>query len=305
MRHLLQIVRPTNVLIIAASQWLIYYLYVIPLMQQHHIERLLTGALVPLFISVTALIAAGSYVINDIKDLQADQHNKPNKTYIGPDKLTICTAQSYYYLLTALGAGIAIYIALTIDKPWLFVIYPAAVSALYAYSASWKRRPLSGNIVVAVYCAFVPGIIWYAEADGMAALYRVAPAYILLFAAYILFGFLATLVRELVKDIEDLAGDSAAGYRTYAVVRGLAPTRRLAVGVLVLLISSYGLWLLAIWRLGSIVELSVCILAILVPSIYLLQQLMVASSPPAYTALSRQLKWLMIASLVVFCIVLW
>lgn len=304
MRYLLRIVRPINLLIIAVSQWLIYFLFAIPLFESYSIERVLTGALVPLFILVTTLIAAGSYVVNDLMDLSADQLNKPNKTYIAPQRLSRQTAWVYYGILTVVGAALAIYIALTIYKPLLFAIYPVAVGLLYLYSAYWKRRPLSGNIVVATFCAFVPGIIWYAESEGIALLHKEAPAYTLLFAAYILFGFLATMVREIVKDIEDLAGDKAADYHTYAIVHGPAAAQKLAVFLFAICISTYGLWLLALWRIGSIIGLSIFAVTLLLPSLFVLGKLVAAQSTDHYTLISSYLKWLMVGSLVVFCVVL-
>lgn len=257
-----------------------------------------------LFVFDTVLIAAAGYVVNDIYDGATDSVNKPTKTYIGAGSLTAKSAWIYYFILCILGAAIAAYIAIEIGKPQLFMIFPLATFLLYMYSKRWKRRPLSGNIVVAIFCAFVPSIIWYAEAQSMAQLSNLQPALTLLFAAYIAFGFLATLVRELIKDLEDEAGDRAAGYCTFVIDRGAKMTRTLASWILALLISSYGLWLLAIWRLGDWIAITLVVLMMLTPSLIILVRINNSREKKQYSLISKHLKILMLASLIVFIVTL-
>lgn len=304
MKYYISIVRPINLLIVGVSQWLIYALYVIPLFHNYGIDRVLTGRLVGLFILDTILIAAAGYVINDILDHTTDLINKPNGTFIGADKIHPRHANVYYWTIVLLGGVIAAYIALQIDKPLLFLIYPLATALLYMYSARWKATSLTGNGVVALFCAFVPAIIWYAESDGFQQLYTHNASYILLMGAYILFGFLATMVREIVKDIEDIEGDRRAGARTFPIVAGVDRANVLAVFTFVLLISSYGFWILAMYRLQALGSLGLSIVLLIIPSILTIIQLTKAKEKSAYSAISSYLKLLMVASLVIFISVL-
>jgi len=298
------ILRPLNLLIIALSQGLIYYLYVVPLFQEHGISRLLDGPLIILFVSVTVLIAAGSYIINDIKDSSADQINKPEKCFVGDGKLGIRSTYTYYLAISISGALVAAYIAFSIEKPALFLIYPLAVFLLFMYSHSWKRRPLSGNIVVATFCAFVPGIIWYAESEGMALLQIANPHIALIFAMYMLFGFLATLVREIIKDIEDIEGDKAVGYSTFPISAGTERAKMLAIFTTVMLTASYGLWILALVRLEARFSLGGLAVIVILPTLYILSKINKATLKKDYTDISKYCKYLLLASLLIFIAIL-
>ena len=301
--YFIQILRPINLVIIAVSQLLLYLCFINPLFAKYHIVQELTGGLQWLFILDTVLIAAAGYVVNDIIDNKADSVNKPNKTYISRDKISSTTAWVYYTLLCTAGAVIAGHIAIKIEKPLLFIIYPLATFLLFMYSKVWKKRPLSGNIVVAVFCAFVPAIIWYAEADGMQKLHQIEPAYVLLFAAYVIFGILSTFAREIIKDLEDVEGDRAANYHTLPIVIGEAKAGSIAIIAISALISSYGLWLLAIWRLGHWLGMVLMIAMMLLPSIYILTQTNKSRTKVDYKKISRYLKVLMMISLFVFLMI--
>lgn len=304
MAQLISIIRPLNVLLIAVSQLIIYHLYIIPYFTKHNISRVLQGADVYLFVLVTSLIAAGSYIINDIKDYTSDVVNKPAKIYIGKNKLSTRSALTFYWLLTGLGGVLAIYIALHIRKPYLFVIYPTAVALLYYYSQVWKRRPLSGNIVVAIFCAFVPGIIWYAESEGMALLWQVDQPIVSLMLGYIVFGFLATMLREIVKDIEDIDGDQIAGYHTLPIVAGIEAAKRTAIASSILLLGTYGLWLYMAASKSCWLALVIIIFMMVGPTIYILRKLYLADKKADYSQLSKLLKYLIALSLGIFITIL-
>ena len=279
-------------------------MFIIPQFETYGIPRLLDDQLIFLFIGVTVLIAAGSYIINDIKDSTADFINKPDKCFVGETKLSPRTGYIYYISTILAGAILAVYIAFSIKKPLLFIIYPFAVALLFMYSHSWKRSPLSGNIIVAIFCAFVPAIIWYAESEGMNALQLVNPHIVLLFSMYICFGFLATLAREIIKDLEDIEGDRAAGYQTFPISAGVERAKMLAIFTSIILISSYGLWILALIRLEYWISLTALVAALVLPSIYILKIINRAKSKTDFSNLSKYCKYLLLASLIIFIIIL-
>ncbi len=299
-KYFISILRPINLSIVALSQLAVYFLFIAPLFTEYNIDRQLCTGLIWLFILDTVLIAAGGYIINDIKDIHTDRINKVTKTYLGPDKISLKTAWYYYAFIVVTGGIIAYYIAVSIGKPLLLIIYPIAVIMLYFYSTRWKMRPLTGNIVVSLFCAFVPGIIWYAESDGMSTLHDQSPSWVLLFGAYILFGFLITLVREIVKDLEDIEGDKYAGHRTLPIAVGPERAKSLAVFTAILLISSYGFWLLALWRAGYIYSLVLVILCVLLPTLYVITILSSSRTKADFSRISQYLKVIMLVSLIVF-----
>ncbi|MFT4533990.1 MAG: 4-hydroxybenzoate polyprenyltransferase [Saprospiraceae bacterium] len=286
----------------AISQFLIYWVYIIPLFDGQDI--VLSGSLWWLFIIDTVLIAAAGYVINDIIDQKADQLNKPTRLYLGPSHLSEKSVWFYFGFLVLVGFMIALYIAYSIEKIHLLLIYPTAVGLLYLYSKSFKKLPLIGNLVVAIFCAFVPGIILYAEWDVLEVAKVSSPSeyeFIFgMFLSYLTFAFLSSLIRELVKDIEDIEGDKLVGYKTYPVVYGEKKAKVLCINVCLVLIISYGLWFLpfiAADFLGIIVGL---ISAIFFFSLFILHRMIHANEKQDFSTISKWLKILMVLSLFVF-----
>jgi len=120
------------------------------------------------------------------------------------------------------------------------LIYLVAVALLYLYSASWKKKVLAGNVVVSVFSAFVILILMYAEKDYL--LHKNSDyidgeeVQLLCFSA---FAFLISMVREIIKDIEDVKGDRLADYNTmplaYGIPRAKVMAAFYAIGLLFLL----------------------------------------------------------------------
>jgi len=302
LKHYLDILRPKNLLIVMVSQWLIYRLYMQPL--DLGAGLVLEKSLWWLFVLDTVLIAASGYVINDIFDLVSDKVNKPNGVYISDSKISLKNAWVYYIGLVLLGFLIAAYIASEINKIHLLIIYPLAVGLLFMYSYSWKKLPYIGNIVVAIFCAFVPGIILYAEWDRILLLQDLRPTVfynlISVFIAYISFAFFTTLAREIIKDIEDVEGDRLAGYKTSPVFYGEKNSQRASIVSMVLLIASFWFWTFPTIERHYLFLLIPLVVFLMIPAGYLLFLLMRAKHKKEFTYLSKCLKYLMIVSLFFF-----
>ena len=225
MLNFIKIIRPVNLFIIAITQVIIYYFLVWRSFEENNITAALDFKLLFLFILDTVIIAAGGYVINDIKDRDIDIVNKPHKTYIGHNKINISSAWNYYFILNGIGLAIAIFIGTEIDRPLLIIIFPIAVGLLVLYSLIWKSSPFIGNIIVSLFCAFVPGIIWFAEKKGFDELlqYNLSDAKKALFLlfSFSMFSFFANLIREMIKDFEDKDGDLMAGANTLPIAMGM------------------------------------------------------------------------------------
>jgi len=180
--------------------------------------------------SSTACVTAAGNVLNDLGDLEGDRLNHPDRPLVTGE-----VSPSAARLLTAglFVAGVALAVPVALLRPWVGVILAVAVAGLLAYEFRWKARGFVGNVTVGGLTAMV---FLY----GGAAANR--PELVLPFAAM---AFLATLSRELIKDMEDVAGDTAR--RTVPKVLGMASAARLArgavVAAIVLSVSPY-LWFL-------------------------------------------------------------
>ena len=257
-----------------------------------------------LFVIDTLLIAAAGYVINDIMDKEADVQNKPDLQFIGDHGISKKSAWIYYALLVFIGFVIAFYIAYKIEKLALLSIYPFAVICLFLYSTNFKRKPLLGNIVVSIFCAFVPAIIWYAEFDSLRVLekidYEQYFTTVRIFIAYILFAFFSTMVREIIKDIEDVEGDKLASYRTLPIVAGIDRANVFSLFFCVVLICSYGLWFVGSTLNQQLLLGSLVTVFLIVPTLFILKQIYSAKHRVDYSRISKRLKYLMVVSLFIF-----
>ena len=160
----LKLIRWPNLLIVILTQYLFYWL-IRQLFQACHIQTSLDFIHFSLLVFTTVIIAASAYIINDLLDYKIDQINKADSMVLGRS-ISISQAKTAYGLFVVYGALVAIYLAIYVDQPVLFLIYPSAIILMFLYSRYWKQRPLSGNVVVALFSAFVPGIVWFAERSG-------------------------------------------------------------------------------------------------------------------------------------------
>ncbi len=174
------------------------------------------GALqTPNVLVLAAVSAVGfgmaGYVLNDIWDRAADRVNRPGgERPLALGRVSRGTAD----LCVAGGALMGLGAAALVNGTAVLSGF-AALAVLALYSPVLKRRGLPGNVAVAV-VAGLP-LMYGAIAVGRA-------------AAGIVPWTLATwihLVREIVKDIDDQAGDRALGRRTLPLVLG--PQRASAV----------------------------------------------------------------------------
>ena len=172
------------------------------------------------------LIAAGGYYINDYYDIESDEINAK------PYKLRKNANLAAYSTITLIGGAIAVYLAQSLQEWPLFWIYPMAVGLLYLYARFLKGTMLLGNLVVGWFCSFVPGIILVAERKCIQLSWEIDPVdtfkLINIVIGYMLFGFLTTVWREIIKDAEDVNGDMQAGYNTIAVRMGIPFTKKIA-----------------------------------------------------------------------------
>ena len=165
--------------------------------------------------SSTGLVTAAGNVLNDLGDLEGDRLNHPERP-LATGEVTPRAARGFTVGLFVAGAAVAVPVALV--EPWVGVILAVAIAALLAYELAWKARGLVGNIAVGGLTAMV--FLYGGAAAGR-------PWVVLPFAAM---AFLATLSREVIKDMEDVAGDTAR--RTVPRVHGMATASALARGAI-------------------------------------------------------------------------
>lgn len=152
----------------------------------------------------TAFVTAGGNVLNDILDRDSDRTNHPDRPLV-TGAVSVRTARwtSGALLLAAVVAAGPVILL----RPLVGALLAVALIALLSYEFRFKTAGFGGNLLV----AFLTGLVFLygGAATGM-------PIAVLPFG---FMAFFATLSREVIKDMEDLVGDTDR--RTLPRLRGM------------------------------------------------------------------------------------
>ena len=301
-----KLVRLPNLIIVLLTQWFIHAYVLSANFALDGVLPQLAADELGLLVVITILLTAGGYIINDIEDYELDILNKPERVIVD-NIISRSLAFWLYFGTLLLGFVFALYLAFITKNLHLLFIYPLAAAGLFLYSTHLKKSFLTGNVLVAGYCAGVAGIIWVAERQSIRELMEIDPTagrhIRLVFLVYLALAFLSTLFREIIKDIEDLKGDNAFGSRTLPIVLGVrkAKTTSFAIGVSLLLTICYAVYHLT--SLNSPLKVSFIILTMISPMILALAWLMRARSRKQYHRLSQLTKFLMVSGILLLLII--
>lgn len=225
--------RPLNLVIIIATMYLCKYGLMEPMLRMISdvVKLEMVSQLTPMWfgslVASVVFIAAGGYVLNDLKDVKGDAINQ-NGNPVG-SLISESSANTIYQVLTILGIAIGFAVGFQLGNYNYGIIQLTAAISLWFYSNYFKRSFLWGNLVVAFVVALVPLTVGIYEVSLVQIAYfqKVTEyqdfnfnflAY--WFMAYSAFVFLITLIREIIKDVEDVKGDQAVGATTMPVVLG-------------------------------------------------------------------------------------
>jgi len=237
-----RLIRLPNLLIVAFTQGLIYYVVLLPTFKYAGLTPEMGPLSFWMLCLATLLVTAAGYVVNEVHDQPGDVVNKPDRRVVGVHFSEKFSLRLYIFLGIS-GFLVSAILAFTLQKFSWLPLYPFAFGTLYCYTVFAQHRVLLGNLLIAAFCAGVAGLIWVAEIRTLRELSAVFPEQYLrvraIFIWYGIFAFLVNLYRELVKDLEDLPGDKAVGSRSLPVVAGITNAVRiaqvLALGLIVFL----------------------------------------------------------------------
>lgn len=288
-----RLIRPINLLIILITQSILHYFVIVPLCGEMIV---LSGFLFPLFALNTAIVAGAGYVINDIIDFKSDLINKPEKTYI-PSPVSLSDARIYYWTLVFSGLILALFLAVKTSNLRHIWIYPAATAFLYLYASRLKSTVLWGNVLVSIFIAFVSGILFFAQFTAPES-ERLSPILIEICLVYMGFAFFVNMVREIIKDIEDMDGDKAQQVVTLPVRFGIERAKSIGSTIIVFQITATLLWTFLSVLTDNFSIRFFLILFIAAPLGRMLLKLQQAKLRSDYASLSKMTKLVMVAGLV-------
>jgi len=227
MNSIFKLIRSPNLLIIIATQYLLRHCLIITFYPLGRNSLGMSEFNFALLVLATLLIAIGGNIINDYFDVEIDKINKPDRNQIG-QLISRHTAYRLYWIITAIGVIIGFYLGHTVNDISLGFVFLLVAVLLYYYSSELQKTILWGNIAVATLSAMVILIVWLFEfyslksnpikyVDVMKRFNIIS----IMVGSYALFAFIMSLIREMIKDVEDVEGDKRAAFKTLVILKGV------------------------------------------------------------------------------------
>lgn len=224
--------RPLNLLIMVATMLLAQLFVVQPVFDLYRQESGLSWLQFALMATATLFIAAAGYWLNDQQDVEADRINKPGKNLVGT-LLDSSKVMKGALVLTLLGVMLGNALAIWLGAYRLGFFYTVPAILLWFYNANLKHWPVVGNIAVSLLVGLVPmlpgihqmALLHQGDVMGAALFGYIAKGTI----AYGVLAFGINLIREVVKDIQDMQGDDHIGSHTLPLVIGERQTKFIAI----------------------------------------------------------------------------
>ncbi len=259
-----------------------------------------------LLVVAIVLIAAGGYIINDIKDIETDRINKPSKCIVGIS-LSERKAFLFYSIVTVLGLLSASILCILAHKPFAILYFLLSVVLLYCYAVFFRKFALIGNAVVSFLVALSIVLttlfaLWATHSDGMA-LYDSLDV-LLTMCLLAFFSFLINFIREIVKDIEDIKGDHSAGFKTLPIVLGIHRSALFSVVVTLVVVTSMS-WFAFTYFRYEIIPLLGIFFGVILPLVYVCFLLWEAKQKKEFSKISLFLKFIMLSGIALIPIIIY
>ncbi len=273
------VVRGYNIPVIALAQYL-SAIFILAPENKRALSVLLDFNLFIIVLVSTFTIASG-YIINSFYDSQKDLINRPHKSQL--DRLVSQkTKLNVYFTVNFIVAVLACFVSF---RAVLF--FSTYIFLIWFYSHKLKKIVVIGNLTASLLAVlpFFAILLYYKN------------IYPQIFA-HATFLFLLILIREMIKDLENIKGDIANDYQTIPVLYGEAFSKKI---ITLLTVST----VIPIYFLVEIFEVGYMDLYFYVSMIVLLfflQKLWKSNSKPDYLKLHNILKLLVVSG--VFCIIL-
>jgi 4-hydroxybenzoate polyprenyltransferase len=296
----LRMLRIPNLFFIALTQLLFYNAIILPILSKINIPPSITWGPFILLVTASVLIAAAGYIINDYFDINIDQVNKPEGNVVD----TIVSrrwAMAWHFVLSGIGILFSGYVAWRTGFWYILYGNFICVLLLFGYSVSLKRKLLSGNILISLLTAWVILIICIPEikietmiSPGIA---EASNKIIRIGILYAAFAFISSLIREAIKDIEDMKGDEKYGCRTMPIVWGVNAAKVYIAVWLVVIIALLAVLQVYVFRFEWWWAMCYSICMIGFPFVYIFIRLFKAASSKEYHSLSNWAKLVMLTGI--------
>jgi len=286
----LKLIRWQNLLFIVLTQVLYDYCIYQPIYGSNSARQLV------LIILASVLIAAAGYIINDYFDLNIDQINKPDRVIVN-NAVSRRWAIFWHLVFSLLGLFFTV-MALPPSLFWYLILANLlSILLLWLYSTNFKKQLLVGNVIISMLTSWVILILFFSKTplsvDNIISADHKEIRLFRLTMLYAGFAFIISLIREVLKDMEDRVGDARYGCRTMPIVWGLPASKVFVAVWIIVLAGTLVILQLYVLAYGWWLSIAYCLLAIVAPLLIVLSKLTAAQSQQDFHLLSRYVKGIM------------
>ena len=293
-----QLIRYPNLFFVILTQFLFYFCVIKPQYVKFELvgPRLVTSDFFILVLS-SVLIAAAGYIINDYFDLNIDRINKPDRMVV--DKLISRRWAMFFHLfISFIGLMLTGYVSWHLKNPFLLFFNILTVILLWFYSTKFKRKLLTGNILISLLTSWVILVLYVAEVSWTLGKFLPSqnPAILNLYklsTVYAGFAFIVSLIREIIKDLEDVDGDRKNNCETMPIVWGMVSTKLFVSVWILVLIGILSLMLFYTLFNRWFLMTALILFLLLIPLTKIFNKLKSAASKKDYHSISLNLKLIM------------
>lgn len=293
----LKLIRFENLLIMVFTMSSIRYFVIEPVMDKVYFSEFHFWMLV----LSTTLIAAAGYIINDYFDVKTDHINHP-ETVVIDVVIKRRTAMLLHLIFSGLGLILGAWLAYRCFALRLVLFQIIAITLLWFYSTHFKKQLLTGNLVIAVLTGLIPLMPYtYEVLNGV----HVNTAYfdqnslnlkrlLIITGLFAGFAFLTSLIREIVKDMEDFNGDIQTGGKTMPISWGIITTKVVTFFLIIITLGILSFSILKLWMWQQKTASFYLIMTVFIPLLILILQTIRAKTPFQYKVASLLLKFIML-----------
>lgn len=206
---LFSVVRGYNILILVIAQYLAAIFIFSPEKSLKHV--VFDSHLLYIILASICVVASG-YIINDFYDSKVDKINRPLKAGID-NYVKEETKLSLYFFLNTLGFIFGLLVSWR--AALFFSVY---IFGIWLYSHKLKKYPLTG-LISATTLTILPFFAVFVHFKNFSNIVFI----------HAIFLFLVLMVRELIKDLENIQGAIVNNYATFPVAYGEIKTKKLSI----------------------------------------------------------------------------
>ena len=211
---LISVIRGYNILVLIIAQYITSMFILAP---DHPLGKVLFDPNLFFLVLATASAVASGYIINNFYDSEKDLINRPQKTML--DRfVSQRTKLSVYFILNLCSIFFASYVSFR-----AVVFFSIYIFVIWFYSHRLKKVLFVNNLVASILTItpFFAIFVYYKNFETVVFMHAI-------------FLYLIIVMRELVKDLENMKGDLVQGYRTIPIVYGERMSKALLSGLSIL-----------------------------------------------------------------------